>query len=101
VTRKHLLDLVSDVRAKSELPKPSETMPTTSSDSMDVDESVPKESVEVSKAVDAVKEKEKEVVDILPESDVYLRLLVVLGLIDAGQTEKVSDDRGGRRVVMC
>jgi hypothetical protein len=68
---------------------------------MDVDESVPKESVEVSKAVDAVKEKEKEVVDILPESDVYLRLLVVLGLIDAGQTEKVSDDRGGRRVVMC
>lgn len=99
-SRKSLLSIVSHIRSKSQLPKDSTTQAV---DGMDVDEapsdpsappapSVP--SAPVVKETPTKKtaaEKEKDVTDILPESDVYLRLLVVLGLIDAEQSEKAYD----------
>ncbi len=57
---------------------------------MDVDEAPSATPVVKETPTKKKEEKEKEVTDILPESDVYLRLLVVLALIDAGDSEKVS-----------
>jgi hypothetical protein len=88
-SKQTILPLISLLPTQSTKLAPSSASITKGTEAMEIDESAAATTATTS---EGKAEGKKEVEAILPESDVYLRLLVIVGLIDVKEVEKVSPD---------